>query len=67
MFARLASCGANQMPAQKRELRKNYIGIVSDKTEEQRAVKSLANSDRLLKNYLRGLLAAVLNRDDEAR
>jgi hypothetical protein len=55
------------MPAQKRELRKNYIGIVSDKTEEQRAVEPQAKSDRLLKDYLRGLLAAALNRDDDAR
>ncbi len=46
---------------------KNYIGIVSDKTEEQRAVESLAKSDRLLKYYLRGLSAAVLNRGDDAR
>ena len=55
------------MPAQKRELRKNYIGIVSDKTEEQRAVESLAKSDRVLKDYLRGLMAAVLNRGGGAR
>jgi hypothetical protein len=55
------------MPAQKRELRKNYIRIVSDKTEEQRAVESLAESDRLLKDYLRGLMAAVLNRGGDAR
>jgi len=26
------------MPAQERELRKNYIGILDDKTEEQRAL-----------------------------
>ena len=49
MFARLA--------AQRRELRKNDIRIVSDKPEEQRAIESLAESDRL-----RGLMAAVLNR-----
>jgi HD superfamily phosphohydrolase YqeK len=55
------------MPAQKRQLRKNYIGIVSDKIEEQRAVESLAKSDRLLKDYLRGLMTAVLNGDDDAR
>ena len=46
---------------------KNYIGIVSDKTEEQRAVESLVKSDRLLKDYLRGLMPAVLNRGDDAR
>jgi hypothetical protein len=46
---------------------KKLYRIVRDKTEEQRAVESLANSDRLLKDYLRGLMAAVLNRDDDAR
>lgn len=55
------------MPAQQRELKKNYIGILCDKTEEQRAVDSLAKSDRLTKEYLLGLMAAVLNRDVDAR
>jgi hypothetical protein len=54
MFARLA--------AQRRELRKNDIRIVSDKPEEQRAIESLAEFDRL-----RGLMAAVLNRGGDAR
>ena len=51
------------MPAQQRELKKNYIGIVSDKTDEQRAVESLAKSDRFAKGYLLSLAAAVLHRD----
>jgi hypothetical protein len=55
------------MSAQNRELRKNYIGIVSDKTEEQRAIESLAKSDRLLEDYLAGLVAVVLNRHGDAR
>jgi hypothetical protein len=56
------------MLAQERELRKNYIiGIVSDKTEEQRAIESLAKSDRLLKDYLVRLVAVVLNRHGDAR
>ena len=54
------------MLAQERELRKNYIGIVSDKTEEQRAIESLAKSDRLLKGYLVRLVAVVLNRHGDA-
>ncbi|WP_291684519.1 hypothetical protein [Bradyrhizobium sp.] len=55
------------MPAQQRELKKNYIGIVSDALDEQRAVASLAKSDNLTKKYLLGLMAAVFNRDADAR
>jgi hypothetical protein len=55
------------MPAQQREAKKNYIGIVSDKTDEQRAVDSLPKSDRLAKEYLLSLMAAVLYRDVETR
>jgi hypothetical protein len=55
------------MPAQQRELKKNYIGIVSDRTDEQRAVASLPKSGRLTKKYLLGLMAAVFNRDADAR
>jgi hypothetical protein len=55
------------MPAQKRELRKNYIGILSDKIEEQRAIESLPKSDRLMKDYFRELMAVILNRQGDAR
>jgi hypothetical protein len=55
------------MPAQKRELRTNYIGILSDKIEEQHTVESLAKSDRRIKDYLLGLMAAVLNHRGDAR
>ena len=54
------------MPAQQRELKKNYIGVVADKTEEQRAVELLPKSDRPAKQYLLSLMAAVLHRDIEA-
>jgi hypothetical protein len=43
------------------------VFFVSDGTEEQRAVESLAKSDRVLKDYLRGLMTAVLNRGGGAR
>jgi hypothetical protein len=33
------------MPAQQRDLRENYIGLVNDKTEEQCAVESQAKPD----------------------
>lgn len=55
------------MPAQERELRRNYIGILSDKIEEQRTIESLAKSDRRMKDYLLGLMAAVLNHRGDAR
>jgi|NGEPerStandDraft_6_1074524.scaffolds.fasta_scaffold679084_1 hypothetical protein len=50
-----------------KQLKKSYIGIVSDKTDEQRAVDSLATSDRLTKKYLLGLMAALFNRGADAR
>jgi hypothetical protein len=53
------------MPAQKRELRK-ITSALSATRPKNSAVESLAKSDRL-KDYLRGLSAAVLNRGDDAR
>ena len=55
------------MPAQQRELRKNYIGLVSDKAEEQHAVESQAKPDHRVKDYFRKLVAAVRNRHGDAR
>ena len=55
------------MPAQQRELGKNYIGILSDSIEEQREAESPAKSDRSVKDYLLGLMAAVLHRGGDAR
>jgi hypothetical protein len=56
------------MSAQQRESRKNYIGILSDNIEEQRAAESPPKSDRAMKVYLRDfLMAAVLNRPGAAR
>jgi hypothetical protein len=34
-------------------MRKNYIGIVSDRVEEQRVVESLAQHGQSMKDYLR--------------
>jgi hypothetical protein len=48
------------MPVQEREMRQNYIGIVRDKLDAQRAVESPAKSDNLMKNYLRRLMSAML-------
>ncbi len=55
------------MPAQERELRKNYIGILSDKIEEQRTVESLAKSEGRMKDYLLDLMTAMLNHRSTAR
>ena len=55
------------MPAQQQESRKNYIGILNDKIEEQRAPGQPAKSDRLMQDYLLGLMAAVLKRRGDAR
>ncbi len=56
-----------QMPPRPRELNKNYIGIVSDKTDEHRAIDSVAKSDRLTTKSLLGLLAAIFNRVGDVR
>ena len=41
---------------------RNYIAIVSDATEERRALESLASSAPRLKDYLRRLMATLLRR-----
>ncbi len=55
------------MSVQELKLRKNFIAILSDKTEEQRAIASLTKSDRAVKDYFLGLMAAVLNRHGGAK
>jgi len=47
------------MPTQKGELKKNFIALRSDTDDEQRAVESLATSDRPVKDYVLGLIAVV--------
>jgi hypothetical protein len=55
------------MSAQERESKRNFIAILSDNTEEQRAVESLAKSDRPVSRTLLHLMAAVLNRGVDVR
>jgi hypothetical protein len=50
------------MPAQQRELKRNYIRLLSDRLDEQHPADPPAKSGRLMKDYLLGLVAAVLNR-----
>ena len=55
------------MPAQKRELKRNYIGLVSDERDEQRAAEARPQSSRPMKDYLLGLLSAMLQPRSEPR
>jgi len=41
--------------------------VVIDGIEERRAAESLPKSDRLVKDYFLGLIAAALNRQGDAR
>jgi len=50
------------MPTQKRETGKNYIGLLSDEIEEQRAAEARSVTDRRMKEYFLGLMAAMFNR-----
>jgi len=50
------------MHAEPRELRKNYIGVVSHKFDEQCAVELQMESDHRVKDYLSRLMAVVLRR-----
>jgi len=55
------------MSAQKRETKKNFIAILSETAEEQRAAARPAKADRPVRRGLLGLLAAALNRDVNGR
>ena len=56
------------MPTQKRETGKNYIGLLSEEVEEQSVVEAQSTTDRRMKEYLAGLVAAMFNRRrNEAR
>jgi hypothetical protein len=56
------------MPGQKRGSSKNYIGLVSDEAEEARAVAELQSAtDRRIRNFVLGLMTAMLDRRGEAR
>jgi hypothetical protein len=55
------------MPAQQRNVRKNYIGTVSDEIEEQRIIDALAKSGRRVKDFILGVMAAMLRRQSRTR
>jgi hypothetical protein len=50
------------MPVQKQELRKNYIGALSEGIDDQCAAAELAKFHHPMKDILRGLIASVLIR-----
>jgi outer membrane lipopolysaccharide assembly protein LptE/RlpB len=55
------------MRAQQRQLRKNYIGVVSDSLDEQNAIELRTKSEHRVKDYLSRLVAVVLKRRAGAR
>jgi hypothetical protein len=55
------------MRAQQRQLRKNYIGVVSDELDEQCAVELQVKSDHRVTDYLFRLMAVVRSRRSGAK
>ena len=52
------------MPTQKRETGKNFIGLLNDEFEEQRA-ETGPITERRMKAYVLGLMAAMFGRRGE--
>jgi hypothetical protein len=55
------------MSAQEGRSKRNFIAIVSDKTDEQRAVAELTNSNHRVRDYILDLMAVVMKRRDDAK
>ena len=55
------------MPAQKRETGKNYIGLLREEVEEPRAAEAPYATERRVRAYVLGLMAAMFSRRNEAR
>ena len=55
------------MPAQTRDFKRNYIGLISDEREEQRAAEARPQARRPMRDYLLALLAAILPPRSEPR
>ena len=55
------------MPTQKRETGKNYIGLMREEVEESRAAEAQYATERRVKAYVLGLMAAMFSRRNEAR
>jgi hypothetical protein len=55
------------MTAQKRETARNYIGLLHEETEEQRAADILAATKHRVMDRMFGLIAAMFSRRGDAR
>jgi len=55
------------MPAQKHELKRNYIGLVGDESEKQGAAQARPDSGGPTRDYIGRLVAAMLERRGAAR
>ena len=55
------------MTAQKRETGRDYIGLLHEETEEQRAADILADTKHRVMDHLLGLMAAMFSRRGESR
>ena len=55
------------MSTQKREPGKNYIGLLIDRDEAQRAVELTAPTGLSVREYFLGLVAAIFDRRSDAR
>jgi hypothetical protein len=55
------------MHAQQRQLRKNYIGVVSDRLDEQNDVELQSTSEHRVKDYLFRVMTVVLKGRARAR
>ena len=54
------------MSTQKRELGKNYIDLLIDRDEVQRAIELTAPTGLSVRKYFRGLAAALFDRRSDA-
>jgi hypothetical protein len=55
------------MTAQKRETGRNYIGLLHEETDEQRAADILAAAKHRIMGQIFGLMPAMFNRRGDAR
>jgi hypothetical protein len=55
------------MTTQKRETRRNYIGLLHEETAEQRVAELTAAAKHRIVDHIIGLMAAMFSRRGEAR
>jgi hypothetical protein len=66
--SRIEGPGVSQMPAQKHETRKNYIGLLADEADEAHAVAASKSAGHgRMSDYVRDLMAAMLRRGGKAQ